>query len=130
MGLFSKKKKEVTYPEFEYNKEALSKKIYKSRSDLYADRNSESHKNFVHFIEKLRNLEILTLAAEKDLSAESHSYHRGRLDALNNIISMRDNFISEIKHKRAQENTKGAEKNSKRSYLSKPRHAQQAGLSI
>ena len=62
MGLFSKKVKK-DYEILEFNKEELNKRIYQLRSELYSQRNSESHKNLVHFIQELRNLEIINLAS-------------------------------------------------------------------
>lgn len=129
MGLFSRKKKETVYPEIEFNKDKLNRNISKFQSRLFASRSSESHKDFVQFIESLRNLEILNLTTSKDLSSEAYHYHRGRVESLGDLLNIRQKFIEDLKYQKSKEAAKSSETQEKRSYTSRPRPTS-AGLSI
>jgi len=125
MGLFSKKNKALR--EIKYTIQEVRKDLVKCRKAIYDSRESEGHRDFVSFVEKLRNLEILQLAHIKDVTTESHAYHRGRIEALTNILNVRETYIEDMKTTLAKDKKSKTENKLARSYIKKP---SQAGLSI
>lgn len=127
MGLFNRKKKVIPYlMDFAYDVTSLHESISKLSPDLYEARQDNGSQVFVKYTQKLLNLEVLNLAAERDKSQESYNYHRGRLDALKDLINRREKYLADESNARTKDTSKKTEHKSKRSYIQRP---STAGLS-
>lgn len=122
MGLFSRKKDKTSIGlALEFNRQALQLSITKLAEDLHDYRNDPGHEVFYEYLQKLLNLEILTLAEAKTRDAETYSYYRGRIDALRHALNLRDKFILDQKTIRGADAKKGkTDHQSKRSYIRPP----------
>lgn len=126
MGLFSrffKKNAVFTERELFFNKDRVQADIMKHSSALYDYRSDQSHKVYSDYVRSLLNLEILRLADMKPGTLEAYANQRGRIDALKQVLDLREKFIQD---KKVAKET--GEVESKRSYLRTP--ATSAGLSI
>lgn len=131
MGLFSKfraKDKSPVEREIAYNKEVIQKNLDRCRSGLYDYRNDESHAIFVRLLQSMADLEMLELTTTKELSGEAYAYHRGRIDAIRAVLSLRTKYILDRDNaKKTKENSRGPDHEAKRTYMKPPTSA---GLAI
>jgi hypothetical protein len=126
MGLFSKKKKHTPLAfDLEYNKEILGKQIVGISDSLVEYKDDPGSQVFVKYITKLLNMEILNLAHAKDVTDGAFSYHRGRVDALKELIDKREAFI--FYDKNAKSKDRNTDHRAKVNYI---RPKSTAGLSV
>lgn len=109
--------------EMEFNRKKLEGEIVKHSSHLFDYRSEQSHKVFSDYVRSLLNLEILKLSELKPTTLDAFAYQRGRIDALRQVLDLREKFILDKKEER-----KTGEEGSRRSYVRQP--ATSAGLSI
>lgn len=125
MGLFSRKPREVVVAsELKYNISELHRDMESLRKNIYDTRMGEGHKVFAKFVQTMRNLELLKMANSKEMTQESHAYHRGRIDALSGILSMRETCIADIKQIKTKDKKSRAENPIVRNYARRPSQAQ------
>lgn len=127
MGLFSKwraKKPGVfTAKELTFNRTKLQAEIVKHSAALYDYRVDHGHKVYSDYVRSLLNLEILRLSEVKPTSLDAYAYQRGKIDALRQVLDLREKFIQDKKVAKETGEKEGA-----RSYVRPP--ATSAGLAI
>ena len=127
MGLFSKKVP-LAEREMIFNKELLQKNLSKLAGPMYDFRKDESHKVYTQYIQNLLDAEILEMTRTKELTPDAYAYHRGRIDGLRHVLSLRDKFILDKEYAKKTKGVKSkTDHESKRSYFKPP---SAAGLSI
>lgn len=127
MGLFSKWRTEkpgvFTAKEMTFNRTKLQAEIVKHSASLYDYRADQSHKVYSDYVRSLLNLEILRLSEVKPTSLDAYAHQRGKIDALRQVLDLREKFIQDKKVAKETGEKEGA-----RSYVRSP--ATSAGLSI
>lgn len=128
MGLFNRGKEEKPKAlDLNYSVEALEKQIRDLARPLHEYRNDTPSKVFVSYIFRLMNLEILKMSTGRELTGEAYAYRRGRVDALRELLSTREAYISHEENAKSKD--KQTDHKAKRTYFKRPKPST-AGLSI
>jgi len=110
-----------------YNLTEARERILSTAEKLHEYRHDSASTSFVSYISSVLNVEILNLALGKELNEEAYSYHRGRVDAVKELIDRREVFISHQENAKSKD--RATDHKAKSNYLPQ-RPKSTAGLSI
>jgi hypothetical protein len=131
MDLFSKikewwmRRRPFTEREFHFNRDRLTSEMQRHAVALNEHRNDASHAAFVSYIRALLHTEMLQLSTMPMTTLEAVARQRGKIDALRQVLDLREKFIQDQKEKK-----KTGKENAVRSYIPHRSPANSAGLSV
>lgn len=124
MALFSKwfkpKGQFFSAREMQFNRSLLLKDIGKLQEELFERKDDPSHHLFVEYLQKLLNLEVLSLSDSRERSADAYAFARGRVEGIRHAINTREEFIVKEKAVRAAKGKKTQAETLQRPYFRQP----------